>query len=277
MKAAVQLIAALAAPAGERRTVPRAMLVGAHPDDETVGAGSRLERLAHALFVCVTDGAPRSGEDAAQHGFTPQQYAQARRQELEAALGECGVPPERIVGLQCPDQEAALNLVPLARRLAALVLQEQPEVVLTHPYEGGHPDHDATAFIVHAAVALARAHGHEADIAEWTSYHRGPDGALTNEFLPAPEVDAHAVGWQLSPQEQERKQALIDLHATQRHTLRNLPTTSERFRPAPRYDFTRPPHEWKLHYENYPWGMTGSRFRALAEQALHELQLESPI
>ena len=32
-----------------------------------------------------------------------------------------------------------------------------------------------------------------------------------------------------------------------------------------------------MHYENYPWGMTGERFRALAAGALRELGLEAPL
>ena len=42
----------------------RAMVIVAHPDDETIGAGARLGGFREALVVHVTDGAPRSGEDA---------------------------------------------------------------------------------------------------------------------------------------------------------------------------------------------------------------------
>jgi len=274
LTAAATLIAALAAPDGAALPVPRTMLVGAHPDDEAVGAGARLERLQDAVFVCVTDGAPRDGKDAAQHGLSPQEYAKTRRRELETALARCGVAAAQVTGLDCPDQQAALTMVPLTRRLAELLVQHRIEVVLTHPYEGGHPDHDATAFIVHAAVAMVRGSGQAVDIVEWTSYHRGPDGALTGAFLPHPEVDAQAVTLPLTPEERQRKEAVIACHFTQRFTQKNLPTDTEHFRPAPRYDFLQPPHDWKLHYENHPWGMSGERFRELAAQALEELQLK---
>src|SRR4051812_10799066 len=154
------LLAVLGAPEPQRGTpVPATLLVAAHPDDETVGAGSRLPRLVQARFVCVTDGAPRTGEDASRHGFTPEQYARARRVELEAVLARCGIAPGQLQSLDCPDRQASLQLAPLARRLADVIAQSATEVVLTQPYEGGHPDHDATAFIAHAAVALLRAHG----------------------------------------------------------------------------------------------------------------------
>jgi N-acetylglucosamine malate deacetylase 2 len=263
---------------GGECAAPRTMLVGAHPDDETVGAGARLHRLAGAQVVCITDGAPRDGQDASRHGLTPEAYAQRRRAELEAALALCGIAPSRLTMLGCPDQQASLNMVPLARRLAELLSQHDVETVMTHPYEGGHPDHDATAFIVHAAVALVRQSGGAApDIVEWTSYHRGPDGVLTNEFLPCPAVDAQTVSCPLSTDDRQRKLAVLACHATQRETLSHLPMDVERFRPAPACDFTQPPHAWKLHYEHHSWGMTGERFRQLATAALAELALEVPL
>jgi N-acetylglucosamine malate deacetylase 2 len=272
------LIAALAASAGGALCLPATLVVGAHPDDETVGAGSRLQRLRHGRFVCVTDGAPQDGQDAARHGLSPPEYAKARRQELEAALARCGVGADRIESLGCPDQQASLNLAPLATRLADVMLRHRTEAVLTHPYEGGHPDHDATAFIVHAAAALLGRRGAPSpDVVEWTSYRRGADGALTTGFLPAAEVDAQTVTIHLTPEELRRKLEVLACHATQRDTLRNLPMHAECYRPAPRYDFTRPPHEWKLNYEHHPWGMTGERFRTLAAQAMSALQLEGPL
>jgi LmbE family N-acetylglucosaminyl deacetylase len=52
--------------------------------------------------------------------------------------------------LGIPDQAASLGLAGLARRLAVQLAASGAEVVVTHAYEGGHPDHDATAFAVHA-------------------------------------------------------------------------------------------------------------------------------
>lgn len=65
----------------------RVAVVGAHPDDETIGAGAQLARLRRLTLVHVTDGAPRNGRDAAAAGFAdPRAYAEARRAELDAAL-----------------------------------------------------------------------------------------------------------------------------------------------------------------------------------------------
>jgi N-acetylglucosamine malate deacetylase 2 len=270
------LIAALHAPAGaDHPPVPRTFVVVAHPDDETVGAGSRLPRLAQARFVYVTDGAPPDGRDAASHALTPVQYRELRRQELELALSLCGIAPQGVLSLECPDQHAALRMVELAARLAELFAQGRAEAVLTQPYEGGHPDHDATAFAVHAAAALMRARGEPAPgIVEMTSYHLGAEGIRACAFLHHPHGAADVTTVQLTPEEQRRKRALFACFRTQQKTLEYFPIDVERFRPSPRYDFLRAPHEGKLFYECHPWGMTGQRLLALAAQAMAELGLE---
>lgn len=273
--AAAALLAVLQAAQDTRSALPRTMVVAAHPDDETVGAGSRLPRLASARFVCVTDGAPRDGADAGRHALTPAAYAQARRVELEAVLALCGIGAGRIACFDCPDQQAALNLAALARRLAQWWRDEATQVVLTQPYEGGHPDHDATAFAVHAAAQWLQREGRSAPaLVEMAGYHRGPDGTLSCAFLPDAGSDRDAITLQLSLEDQAFKRRLIARFTTQAETLRGFPVDVERYRPAPHYDFRRPPHDGPLHYELYPWGMTGERFRALADAALRELGLE---
>jgi LmbE family N-acetylglucosaminyl deacetylase len=244
---------------------PGTMVVVAHPDDETVGASSLLPRLKHAHFVYVTDGAPRDGLDAARHGWSAMEYRDVRRRERASVFALCGIATTRIVDLDCPDQEAALRLGPLVRKLATLFDKFHVARVLTHPYEGGHPDHDATAFIVHTAARLAP---HAPSIVEMTSYHNGPHGLVAGEFLPDATADARAASVPLSDGQRAFKQLLIDCHASQRETLRWLPVSIERFRPAPAYDFRRAPHEGRLWYETRGWDIDGKRFRQLAAAAL---------
>ena len=159
---AAALLATLAGPAGAGTipAPPRTLVLVAHPDDETVGAGSRLPRLAHARFAYTTDGAPRDGEDAARHGRSPAEYRELRQRELHAALALCGIRFDRVLDLGYPDQQAAVHLAHLARRVMDLLATERIDAVLTHPYEGGHPDHDATAFAAHTAAALMRSRQH---------------------------------------------------------------------------------------------------------------------
>jgi LmbE family N-acetylglucosaminyl deacetylase len=147
----------------------------------------------------------------------------------------------------------------LASTLASLLADHA--VVLTHAYEGGHPDHDAVAFAVQATGRPR---------IEMTLYHAAPDGSFrTGTFLPGPPetvVD-------LSPEEQAIRTAMLDSFVTQRAAValfRGL--TQYRFRPAPIYDFTRPPAE-RVHYDSCDWGMTSARWCILAAEALEQIRL----
>ena len=244
----------------------RAVIVAAHPDDETAGVGGCLPLLSAPVLVHVTDGAPRDMQCASEYGFpTREAYAEARRLELLDALRAGSVEPAELVRFDYVDQEASLHLAELAGKLAGLFRRLQPDVVLTHPYEGGHPDHDATAFAVQAARDSLR-DGLKPQIIEFTSYHNRDGCMETGLFLPAEGVEETVVT--LGPADCARKQRMLHCFRTQQAVLSHFGTTEERFRRAPTYDFGDPPHPGMLFYEQFPWGMTGSRWRELARLAL---------
>jgi LmbE family N-acetylglucosaminyl deacetylase len=228
---------------------PVVLLIAAHPDDEVIGAGSRLAPFPGLIIAHVTDGAPRNMIDAAKHGFcSAQDYARARRVELDRALEVLGASAER-VELGFPDQGAAWLLTEVVRSLRGLIRTVDPDLILTHAYEGGHPDHDACAFAVHTAAAASH------NIFEFASYHAGPNGIRTGAFL-----NGEGAVVELSPLQVAAKQRAFDCFETQRETLSLFQCRTECFRRAPVYDFTRPAHAGKLYYENFNWGMTGATF-----------------
>lgn len=269
-----QILARATAPESDVSPAPRAMLVFAHPDDETIAVGARIARLKDAHFILVTDGAPRNPADSRMHGFASwEDYRDTRARELTAMLRLAGVSQMSRESFDCPDQESAFHLPQLTRRLAQRIHAIKPEFVLTHPYEGGHPDHDACAFAVHHACALAD--GDPPVILEAAFYHAGPDVLESEAFLPQPSPTPEIVRV-LSPREQSRKRERMDCFVTQRITLAQFPCAAERYRIAPHYDFSRPPHPGPTLYDHFPWGLTSGRFCRLAVEANRELREEVP-
>ena len=260
----------------DRAPLPRAMLVFAHADDETLALGGRLRRFRTALLVHATDSAPRNAQDSKAHGFeSVAEYRKARSEELDRALGLAGLSQLSRTCLDVPDQEACLQLVQLTGSIDRPLQEWQPEVLFTHPYEGGHPDHDACAFAVHHAVAMQKKRDDRVPIVvEAAFYHAGPEGIVTGSFLPNPQSTAQ-VEYLLSSEERKSKQALLACFTSQQETLRYFSAECERFRIAPEYDFGRPAHTPPVFYESFPWGMSSQRFCDLAREAERQLQEEA--
>jgi LmbE family N-acetylglucosaminyl deacetylase len=142
------------------------MAVLAHPDDESLGLGGTLARYAsegvEVSLVTATRGdagryrGHRSGTDG-----HPGRAAMAamREAELRAAAATLGVRELRMLGYgdQQLDQAPPREVI---GRLATLIRQLRPDVVVTFGPDGayGHPDHIAVSqFATAAAIAAADA------------------------------------------------------------------------------------------------------------------------
>ena len=257
--------------------VPRVLLFAAHPDDETIGAGSFLSRQPTAEVIHVTDGAPRNMRDATAAGFPTQAaYAAARITEVKNALQLAGIQSAAIKNMHYTDQQVSHQLKDLTIDILGIFREHTPELVLTHAYEGGHPDHDAVAFACHLALKILRRQAtHTAPrLMEFAAYHGNNGSIKTYDFIPQHGVPERApeIRRELTPDEQVLKTKMLGAFLTQTKTLQAfLPPKVEAYREAPEYDFTRPPHEGKLYYEHFDWGMDGARWRKLAREAVRDL------
>lgn len=253
----------------------KTVAVCTHPDDEAIGMASRFGPLgSNVSLIYTTDGSPFDLTDARQAGFpTREAYSAARRQELHSALTIAGALPAEIRFLRYPDQQASFNLVEMTRELAAAFEEIRPDVVMTHPYEGGHPDHDATAFAVHSACHLLRhERGWTPVILEFSCFYNDAGSMKTGGFLPAKNAPVSRI--MLTPEQQQTKRQMMESYTTQEGILRDFNVVAEAFRPAPAYNFNRPPHEGPLYYEMFDWGMTGDRWARLARAAADKLFMD---
>ncbi|MFZ5658482.1 MAG: PIG-L deacetylase family protein [Pseudomonadota bacterium] len=239
-------------------TGKRELVIAPHPDDEALGLGAYLRERRPAAVVFLTDGVPRDSRFFAKTvaEMTPEAYRAVRRQEAQAAAAHYGLDPAALFFLDVPDMEAFRELAQLERALGAIVDAVRPEVIWSPAYEGGHPDHDAAAFL--AARQAARSGAAHWEYALYHFHH----GMQQLSFLgrdpgiPRP----------LSLSEMAYKKELLALYASQSSTLGMFRTNVERYRRAPAYDFSRRPVAGRTLYETWGWPITGDMLaRAFAD------------
>jgi LmbE family N-acetylglucosaminyl deacetylase len=256
----------------------RLLIIAAHPDDETIGSGGlmcslQLRRDTTIAIAHLTDGAPQNMHDAALARFRDREtYARARRLELEAALEHLpdGTPELHALGFR--DQEVAHALVDAVAVVRGVVETFGPTVVMTHPYEGGHPDHDAAAFAAYAALRGPAAPDPPPRLLEMTSYHWTGETLQSGEFLPASEPETKL---RLSDDVLAIKRRMLRSFKSQRRIIAALHLDRhERFREAPQYEFRRPPAPpGHIFYEQFDWGLDSATWCEYAVQALKALQI----
>ncbi|MFG1920093.1 PIG-L family deacetylase [Micromonospora sp. NPDC048898] len=148
------------------------MAVHAHPDDEATSTGGVLARYAAegitTVLVTCTDGRCGDGPGGVKPGdpgHDPAAVVAMRQAELEAScavlkvshLETLGYADSGMMGWATNDQPGAFWTTPVAEaagRLAELIRQYQPDVIVTYDENGfyGHPDHIQAHRITMAAV-----------------------------------------------------------------------------------------------------------------------------
>ena len=249
-------------------------MVVAHPDDEILGLGSRLAVLRDLTIIHLTDGAPRDLRDARREGFaTCEDYAAARRVELAAALEAIGAGHARTVCYDHPDQDAIRHAPEIVGRLEANLAGAA--AVIAHPYEHGHPDHDAAALTVALACRRLCARGQTPpECFEFASYHLRAGQSVLAEFWPDP--DCPETTLHLTEPELALKRAAMDCFVTQKALGGRFPLTPERLRPAPDYAFSAPAPPGEAVYERWGIAMTLAEWRRHADIAIRRAAAGEP-
>jgi N-acetylglucosamine malate deacetylase 2 len=245
----------------------KVVVVASHPDDEIIGLGSLFNKISNISFIHTTNGAPdnfiyREGSNA----LTPFQYSELRFREFENALYSISVLPQNHIKFNIPDQQTSFNITGLTLKMADTLLELKPDVIFLPPFEGGHPDHDSTAFAVHNAAGILKRAGINPLLIEYTMYFNKDGLIQTGEFSTplSPEFSCQLNGFQ-----QSLKRKLLQCFRSQKDTLKYFHTRHEKFRIAPKYDFTKLP--CKGFYDLYNWGIDSITWLTKAKDSAEEL------
>lgn len=247
------------------RIAERVVVVVAHPDDEVLAAGSRMDRMEDLTVVHITDGSPEDMEDARRLGFgSREDYAAARRREVVAAMEALGAEAELLCYWH-PDKESILHGAAILEQLVEEL--DGAAAVITHAYEHGHPDHDTAALCVSLAVARLRASGRPApEVFEFPIYAVLGGQPVFGRFVPlraAPETVLP-----MTAADRARRNAALAAYGSQRGVLAFAGDWEERLRPAPPYDFRRPALNGVAWYDRHGWVMTLATWREFADALL---------
>lgn len=152
--AAWQMILAARSAAGEGPLVlpphgRRAVVLAPHPDDETIGCGGTVARLA-GMGTQITVAVATSGEFSVAEPGQAERVAGIRQSEAASACRILDTRPPVFLGL--PDGVLSEHLPDLTSKLEELIESTAPDVVFVPWPLDGHPDHGALS----AALAPVR-------------------------------------------------------------------------------------------------------------------------
>lgn len=231
----------------------RTLVLVAHPDDEAIGCGALLQRMADPVVVFATDGAPEDPYFWGKYG-SREQYGAVRHSEVTNAMAAVGVRHwtwlQDDAGKPFMDQTLFRRLPEAIRSARKTITTLRPSAIVAPAYEGGHPDHDACSFIaVQVGVAM------EFPVWEMPLYHRDADGKGVLQRFICPTGDELEIV--PTPEEANRKRAMCRAYVSQ-DVAGLLDAGSREFvRPMAEYDYTQRPHDGPLNYEIWGWRMTG--------------------
>jgi N-acetyl-1-D-myo-inositol-2-amino-2-deoxy-alpha-D-glucopyranoside deacetylase len=202
------------------------LLVHAHPDDEAISTGGVMMKAKADGHRVVLVTATR-GEAGEIHNMdvesTRPHLGEVRTKELEAASRILGVSrgefldyrDSGMVGTPENEDRRSFHQAPLeeaAVRLAAILREERPDVVVTYDSDGtyGHPDHIKAHHVTNAALDLLEKEGWSPRKAYYTAIPRSLMEAF-REQMPE-EAGSQGAGMTIPGTPDERVTTRVDVH-----------------------------------------------------------------
>ncbi|TFC94807.1 MULTISPECIES: bifunctional PIG-L family deacetylase/class I SAM-dependent methyltransferase [Cryobacterium] len=190
------------------------VVVAAHPDDETLGAGGLISRAGRAglpVTVVVLTNGEASHPGSSTHD--PARLAALRRLEVTDAVA--ALAPTALVRLaELPDGSLTACLEEASRAISAAIGADGPGTWLITPWSlDGHPDHTAAA---DAARHVARGRNvRHFEYPIWAWHWSTPDDPVWSN------VSVRTL--HLAPEDRRRKSRGMALHRSQVQPLSELP------------------------------------------------------
>jgi LmbE family N-acetylglucosaminyl deacetylase len=126
-------------------------IVAPHPDDETLGCGGLIARLAGEREIHVLIATDGSRSPVPSSGMVNPALVEIREGEAREALGRLGVPPQHVHFLRFPDGQLSDDDPELQRSIADALNGISPATVLVPFRYDWHSDH----MVVHRVTAAA--------------------------------------------------------------------------------------------------------------------------
>lgn len=234
------------------------VVLAAHPDDETLGAGGFLAKLHDAgadvkVLLCTAGEASHPESPTT----TPDQLAAVRLAEFDAAVS--GLAPSATWRfLELPDGKLAANVERIAEAVREVIAgSERPagNVAIVAPYRAdGHTDHDALGS---TAAEVAAAGGYTLlEYPIWYWLWARPDDETWRNWVRVP----------LTAAEQEAKAKAMIAHASQTEPLSQEPGDETLLSSTFLKHFERP-------WETFAWhpSTTGNNSAKDAERIFDEI------
>lgn len=190
----------------------RVVVVAAHPDDESLGAGGLIAEaaaLGHAVTLVLASAGEHSHPGSPTH--SPERLAVRRRAEADAAL-DALAPDATLVFLGAVDGAVADAEERIAAALVEQIGEAGPGTLVVAPWRhDGHPDHEAAGRA--AAAAAWRTDAHLLEYPVWWWHWSEPEDAPWTALRRLA----------LSVEARERRDRAIAAHRSQVRPLSDRP------------------------------------------------------